>query len=205
MLDEVIQQSILGIAAAHAQYENWTDEREWLSGGAEYIATVQIAKRIRRYVDDVCYVTVEQNIREALINTPRRPRGRRRVRLPRKGRFDIVVWNSGDEAIGVVEVKTRTLVWSSVRRDVGRVCEALAKFPGLRWGLVAYYMHMGEGTYKSAAERIRTRTRTITRNARAHAAESNLSCRRRKGKLVSLDFEEGIEAWRAEVLAFTRN
>ena len=134
MLDEIVQQSIRGIAAAHAQYEKWTDEREWLSNGAEYVATVQIAKRISRYVDDRGYVTVEQNIREALINTPRRLRGRRRVRLPRKGRFDIVVWNSEDEAIGVVEVKTRTLVWSSVKRDVGRVCEALEKFPGLRWG-----------------------------------------------------------------------
>lgn len=205
MLDKVIRQSILGIKAANAQYEEWTDERYWLSGGAEYIATVQIARRIRDFVNEVSYVTVEQNIREALINTPKRSRGRGRVRLSRRGRFDIVVWNSAEKALGVIEVKTRTLVWSSVREDVRRVCEALEKFPGLRWGLVAYYMHMVEGKRKTAADQIRARTKTIARNAENHAAKKKLKCGRHKGRMVTVDFESGTEAWRAEVLAFTRD
>ena len=206
MFEQVIRQSVLGIQASQCQYEHWTGGRDWLSGGAEYVATVQIADRIHRYVDDAGHVTVEHNILETLTHTRgRRPRMGRRVRLPRRGRFDIVVWTPNDHAAGLVEVKTRTVGWSSVRGDVRRVCEALLNFPGLRWGLVAYYMHMEQGVYKPAVQRIATRTDTTARNAKRFALERDLLCDRHSERPVCVSFPDGTTAaWTAEVLAFSR-
>ncbi|MCY3839130.1 MAG: hypothetical protein OXH09_10885 [Gammaproteobacteria bacterium] len=206
MLSQLVGQTVQGIQAAQAQYRKWTEDGWWLSGGAEYLATVNIAQAIHANVQGARYVTVEHNIKDTLTHTRgARKRVRQRVRLPKNGRFDVVVWTPKNHAAAVIEVKTRTLTWASVRGDVRRVCEALLKFDGLRWGLVAYYMDMEQGPLKSAEEKIKTRTLGIANRAKGYAHEKDIRCLRRRGRPRNVEFEDGSAfAWTAEVLVFWR-
>ena len=79
-------------------------------------------------------VTLEHNVRDVL-KAAHGAKGRPADSLPKQGRFDIVVWNAWGPN-GVIEVKTRG--YSTLLRDVRRVCAAVSNAERIRWGLVAY-------------------------------------------------------------------
>lgn len=146
-----------------------------LHAAPEYFATVAIAGRIAK----VDYVTLEQNIDDAVGWS-----GGERIEagaddLSAKGRFDIAVWRDGDEGVkGVIEVKLGTwFTYATVGGDVRRVCAALCRAPRLRWGMCAFHFACWTEVSKPGAERVEERMRNILESSRKHAAENRMTCR----------------------------
>jgi len=125
------------------------DEYTRISGGwrlhaaPEYFATVTIGNRVAE--SNRHYVTLEQNINDAITWSGGSGLRGRAADLSASGRFDIAVWGPGTDGIqGVVEVKLGTwFTYANVAVDVRRVCDALARAEGLRWGMATF--HFGAG------------------------------------------------------------
>ena len=196
-LSEVVDATLRGFSKAQKQYDKLSGGWE-LCWAPEYLATVNIAEQVYKVAS---YVTIEQNIEEALHGAGRR-KDAPAADLPTRGRFDLVVWE-GDGVKGIIEVKmTRYMTYGTVKGDVVRVGEALGRANNLEWGLVAYHNTVWDGSGKRpkpASERIKARSGSIKRRAKAHAADNGLCCTHYLG-----DLSQGHAlAHRAEVLAFT--
>lgn len=209
MLDSELQRLARDVIVG---FDNASGLYRTLSGGwevhmaPEYFCTVKVAENL--YMPGSRYVTMEQNITDALRWTGREGAAEPSGELPRHGRFDIAVWGPGSDGIlGIVEIKeVKYVTFADVKRDVDRVCEAL-KQTKLKWGMVAYHASLWKGDAKtgepkSATERLETRTATIEESARRRAAEFGLRCTRLKGVDRELDDEYQGGIGRAEVLVF---
>ena len=179
-----------GLINAQRTYESW-------SGGSmtppEYFATVSIARSVAR-VPGVAKVTLEHNVR-CVLKAARGGKGRPADTLPKQGRFDIVVWNRRGPN-GVIEVKTRG--YSTLLRDVRRVCDAVRNAERIRWGLVAYLYALEDGDGKSGSERVADGVSSVAERAGRTARRRGSAMRRHRGRPRKRD--KG--AWTAEVLEF---
>ena len=187
---EVARLAKRGLVNAQQLYEAWS--KNW-AAPPEYLATVSIARSVSR-LGGVDKVTLEGNVGDVLY-AAHGGMGRPAESLPRQGRFDIVVWNTWGPN-GVVEVKTRG--YSTLLRDVRRVCDALANAERIRWGLVAYLFAMDDGEGKEGKLRVADGTSSVAARASRIAARRRCTMRRHAGRARS---REG-GAWTAEVLEF---
>ena len=194
--DPVIDTTLKAIARAQDEYESWSGGA-WLWEAPEYMATTGIARAVQR-LETVAYVTMENNVRNAIKNARGSVVGRRNARLSPDGRFDVVVWNTTAPR-GLIEVKTSVGGYSSLRKDVEKLCTALTKATDIRWGLVAYFISLAHGERKGAKERLTDRTDEIARRATESVPRGFRSERRASTVRVN---DGG--AWTAEVLEFTR-
>ena len=158
-----------------------------LHAAPEYFATVAIAKRIAK----VDYVTLEQNIDDAIGWSGGRRLEASADNLSMKGRFDLAVWGEGNEGIkGVIEVKLGTwFTYAKVGGDVRRVCAALRRAPRLRWGMCAFHFACWTEVSKPGAERVDDRMQNILQSSQRHAAKNEMTCRAFFGERT------GVEDW----------
>lgn len=105
MLDSELQRLGQDVIAG---FTNASDRHRTLSGGwevhmaPEYFCTVKVAENL--YKPGSRYVTMEQNITDALRWSGREGEAAPSGELPRHGRFDITLWDPGSEGIlGIVE------------------------------------------------------------------------------------------------------
>ena len=198
-----------------AGFDEAADSYVALSGGwevyraPEYYCTVKIAEKLAE--SDSRYVTLEQNIADALKWTRHSATDGRTANLPQQGRFDIAVWGPGSEGIlGIVEVKeVQFATYANVKGDVERVCTALNQTETLQCGIVAWYASVWDGEAKSGqpksgADRLATRTERIAARAADHAACKSLRCEWLSGthREFADDYQGGVG--RADVLVFQR-
>lgn len=175
------------LVKAQARHELWSG---WWWAPPEYVGTIAIAEAVYR-LEDVAWVTPEHNVGDTLRQAGG-GMGRPAEVLPRRGRFDIVVWG-GFRPVGVIEVKTRG--YSTLKRDVERVCAAIRNARGIRWGVVAFIYAWGDGQQKAGRERVLDRTGSLAAEAEQVVGDFRMGFTRHKGKTRVRD--EG--AWAAEV------
>ena len=143
-------------------------------------------------VEGVAKVTLERNVRE-ILKAAHGGMGRPADSLPKQGRFDIVVWNMWGPN-GVIEVKTRG--YSTLLRDVRRVCDAVSNAERIRWGLVAYLYALNDREGKSGSERVADGVSSIAERASRTARLCRCAIRRYRGR----SRKRAGGAWTAEVL-----
>ena len=194
--EPVIKAVLNGTRAAKRKYDNWSGG--WYLHGAEYVATFCIADAVKK-VDGVSYVTVESNVRNAIKDAGGSLRGVGLKTVPQGYRFDIAVWNT-KEIRGVIEVKTSVWGFSYIEKDIAKVCSILGKVKLVRWGLIAYFASMRDGSQRVAKERLRNRTENIFVGARDYLADSDFSAARHNSRIEV----EGDSAWTCEVLEITK-
>ena len=192
----IIDAVLKSIASAQREYENWSGGA-WLWEAPEYMATTGIARAVQG-IESVAYVTMENNVRTAIKDAGGNVVGRRNARLSLEGRFDVVVWNITAPR-GLIEVKTSVGGYSSVRKDVRKLCTALMKANDIRWGLVAYFLSFADGERKAARDRLADRTANIARRA-AEDVPREFRLKRRNSTIRVND--DG--AWTTEVLEIRR-
>lgn len=158
----VIEATLRAIATAQRDYERWSGG-DWLWAAPEYMATTAIARALHR-LDQVRYVTMEGNVRQAMENAGGNLVGRPNSRLNLEGWFDVVAWNTRGPR-GLIEAKTTVSGYSQLAGDVQKLKTALAKAQDIRWGLVAYFVSLAHGVHKDAKARVVTRTAEIARRA----------------------------------------
>ena len=195
--DPVIKATLEGIATAKKKYECWSGG--YYLQGAEYIATFCIADAVQK-LDKVSYVTVEKNAHTAITDAGGKLVGGGRTNIQFGARFDIAVWNS-TQVRGLIEVKTNVWGFSYVQRDIEKLSQAISKVKLLRWGLVAYFASMQDGSKKDARGRLNDRIQTISDRAIDYAAKEGYSIKRHPS---SIRDDDGW-AWTAEVLEVRRN
>lgn len=142
----------------------------------EYFATVAIAKRLAK----VHYVTLEQNINNAVAWSGGQQLEANADNLSSKGRFDLAVWGKkeNDAIQGVIEVKLGTwFTYATVGGDVRRVCAALRRAPRLDWGMCAFHFACWREVSKPGAARVDERMRRILESSQRHAAKNGMTCR----------------------------
>lgn len=180
------------LVRAQARHEAWSG---WWWAPPEYVATVEIAQAVSR-LDDVAWVTPEHNVRDTL-RLAGGGMGRPAAKLPKQGRFDIVVWQ-GNRPNGVIEVKTRS--YATLLADVARVCAAIRNAQGIRWGLVAFIYAWGDGTEKRGRRRVLARTASLATQAQNLAYGEGMAFTRHCGRTRERD--DG--AWAPEVFEIRR-
>ncbi len=151
-----------GLFKAHERYETWSG---WWWRPPECLALYEIADAVHR-LEKVYWVTPEFSVRETL-SEARVGKGRPPKVLPKQGRFDIVVWNSRNPE-GVIEVKTRGDT-SPLEKDVERVCNAISRTTGIRWGVVAFMCARDDVESKSGKDRVRERLDKLSATAQTVA------------------------------------
>ena len=145
-----------------------------LHAAPEYFATVTVARRVAK----TDYVTLEQNINDVIELCGGERLETDTDSLSGSGRFDVAVWPPGESVKGIVEVKLGTwFTYANVEGDVARVCAALKRAPGLRWGMCAFHFACWTGVSKPGAERVKERMANIACASRKHAAEIGVACR----------------------------
>lgn len=196
----VIKQTLRTIAKAQQEYIKWTDT-DWLSDGPEYLATTTIAREVQK-LDEVAYVTLENNVRSAIKDAGGTTKGRLKRGFKIDGRFDVAVWNK-QEPRGLFEVKTRVWGYWNLRDDLVKLCTSLNKAKRVRWGLVAYFIACEDSKIKSgksAKEWIEIKTERTAEKAELHATRLSKRVCRYQSKIQG----EGELAWTAEVLEIRR-
>ena len=154
--DMVIKASLESLARAQIEYDRWVGESWWRL--PEYVASVCVARAITK--SDATYVTIESNVKNAILIAQGDLRGRH-GRLSRlDGRFDIVVWNK-TEPRGVIEIKSSPCQHGPIVKDVKRICSTLNRTSNIRWGLIAYTIVIPNGKRKTAKVRLTQRTESI--------------------------------------------
>ena len=175
-----------------------------LHAAPEYFATVTIARSIAK----ADYVTLEQNVNDAVSWSGGTRFEGRAENLPGSGRFDIAVWRGGDEGVkGVVEVKLGTwFTYGNVRGDVSRVCEALDRARGLEWGMSVFHFACWTEVSKTGGERMDERMNNILEGAKRDAAEKGMTCREFLGQRTDVEDWNGLGdgCARSGVLLFER-
>ena len=172
----------------------------------EYFATVEIARAIAK--PGKRYVTLEQNVNDAVGWAKGKRFEGNAGSLPAQGRFDIAVWGSGDDGPrATIEVKLGTyFTYGSVSGDVERSCDALARAPRLRWAMSVFHFacwqYEGQSSGKSGKARVRDRTKTIVERAKAYAQDKGVACREFVGDMAKTG--DGGSAC-ATVLLFERD
>lgn len=207
-LEQLAKEVIAGFAAAAQDYVN-------ISGGwevyraPEYYCTVKVGEKLAGRPGT--YVTLEQNIQQALDWSVRREGTEQAARLPEHGRFGIAVWGPGTEGIvGIIEIKEVEFpTYAKVKGDVERVCDALKRTENIRWGMSALHASIWDGDAKSGepksgADRLEERTENMVAGAKEHAKCLGLKCEWVAGCVREFkdEFQGGVG--RADVVVFHR-
>ena len=174
-----------------------------LHAAPEYLATVTIARKVAKSH----YVTLEQNINDVIEWCGGARLETETHNLSGSGRFDIAVWPPGKSVKGIVEVKLGTwFTYANVEGDVTRVCAALERAPGLRWGMCAFHFACWTEVSKPGAERVKERMDNILCASRKHAAELGMTCREFFSEPAGVEDWHGLEGGSAAsaVLVFER-
>ena len=192
----IVKTTLRAIAQAHGDYKSWSGG-DWLWKAPEYMATTSIARALHR-LPVVKYVTMENNVRDAIEDAGGSLVGRPNRKLNLEGRFDLVVWNTrGPRAL--IEVKTNPRAYAPLCDDIHELCAALAKAADIHWALVAYYDSFRPGEYKNARERLRDHTNGIWQRA-LDVVPSGIKITRHQSAVRS----SGRSAWTAEALEIRR-
>lgn len=189
---EVVGAAKRGLVNAQRTYESWSG---WWWAPPEYVATVGVARAVHR-LESVKWVTLEHNVRDAL-REARGGMGRPAKNLSKQGRFDVVVWGPGKPQ-GVIEIKTRG--YTTLEKDVERVCSAIRNAKGIRWGLVAYVYASADGEEKEGKDRVSDRLKGIADRAERLVCRREMHFERHRG--IPRVREGG--AWTVEVLEIRR-
>lgn len=197
--EEVIKQTLNAIAYANRQYEEWSNG-DWLDSAPEYMATTKIAEYIKE-VPQVSSVTLENNVKATIEETGGNWKGRRSMRLPIAGRFDIAVWNKSAPR-GLIEVKTSVWGFWNLRNDVEKLSKALDRGKDLRWALVAYFLSFPDSTRSSARLRVKKKSEQIRLSTVTHLNKQKFD--KRVSHHPSTIRVNDDWAWTAEVLKIHR-
>ena len=192
----VIGATLGAIAKAQRDYARWSGG-DWLWAAPEYMATTAIARALHG-LEQVRYVTMENNVHEAIDYAGGSLVGRPNSRLNLQGRFDVVAWNTRGPR-GLIEVKTTVSGYAQLSPDVQKLKTALKKAPDIRWGLVAYFASFSHGPRKDAKARVVDRTDGI-----ANRASEELSVEYTVTRHASSVRVRPGGAWTAEVLEIRR-
>lgn len=193
----VVEATLRGIRSGTKEYEKWSGYYPWVRDAPEYMVTTAIARAVHN-IDAVAFVTVENNVRNAMKNTGGNIVGRPTHRLNLDGRFDLVVWNMQGPR-GMIEVKTNVSGYSSLASDVDKLRTALAKSADMRWGLVAYFIAFQNGVRKRGEDRVYERAKAIAERA-AREAGGRYRVSRHPGMVCRVPGG----AWTGEVLEVRR-
>ena len=193
----IVEATLRAIARAHSDYKKWSGG-DWLGYAPEYMATTSIARTLHQ-LSDVRYVTMENNVRDAIEDAGGSLIGRPNRELNLEGRFDLVVWNTrGPRAL--IEVKTDPRSYKDFLDDIHELCVALAKAADIHWAMMAYYDSFCPGEYKTAKERLCDHTNEIWKRTLKDVESSGIRATRHQS---AVRISEG-SAWTAEALELRR-
>lgn len=189
--EPVATKTLKGFQRADVQYTAMSGG--WrLHTAPECFAVVEIAKQIVK--PGSRYVTLEQNINDAVGWSGGKRFQGSAGSLPASGRFDIAIWGAGTDWIqGVVEVKLgRWFTYSSIAGDIERLCEALDRARDLQWGMSAFHFACWTEVEKSGRARLEDRTRKIVHRAKEYAKRNGATCREFLGNPVAVEDWNGL-------------
>ena len=178
-MDEVIENTLKGIAKAQREYER--SSGCWLWEAPEYFMTTCIAREISSHRQFGYSVTLENNVRAAIDDAGGMGRGRPRNDLRPDGKFDILLWWANDTPRTVIEVKKHIRQFRRIRSDVARICGVLNQADTIRNGLVAYYSSLA-GEPRQLRRLMSDRLATIEDEARKYVERREMildHCHRR--------------------------
>ena len=141
-MEEVIQNTLKGIARAQREYERWSGC--WLWEAPEYFMTTYIAREIASHRNFDYSVTLENSVKAAIDDAGGMGQGRPRNDLRPHGRFDILLWWANNTPRTVIEVKRHIRQFRPIQSDVARICSVLNQADTIRNGLVAYYSSLAD-------------------------------------------------------------
>lgn len=193
----IIEATFDGFEIAHDTYMDWSGGFDLT--GVEHVATFCIAEKIQG-LDSVSFVQLEQNARNARYHGGGTLQGIGLKTLPLLARVDVAVWNSIPKVKGVIEIKTSNVSFSNLQKDIDKVCAVLKDAGSAQWGLVAYYLSLGEGKWKSAKEKIQDRTKNNCCRAREYVRKKGFKLVHRNRPITVY----GGWAWGTEILKISR-
>ena len=201
-MDEVIRNTLAGIAKAHADYERWTGG-DWLFYAPEYLLTTYIAQEIATHRDHGYYLSLEHNARHAIREAGGLRAGRPRQDLRLGGRFDILLWWAKGTPRAIIEVKKHVSAFEHIEEDVSRICSVLKQKKdirqGIRQGLVAYYTSHDSDSKKLEKFLLR-RLEGIETGTREYVEDRELSLKHHRAEINIVD----DSGWVAAVLEISR-
>ena len=198
LMKETVKATLKGIISSQEQYESWSGGC-WLWEAPEYLITTCIAKRLSTLDVPNLYITLENNVRQAMEHAGGLTRGRPPHTLRLDGKFDILLWE-GDTPRVVIEVKNRINSYAELLNDVDRICAVLRKQQGesIRNGLVAFYTSKyKEGDEEGVVDFVKNRLDRIEGNVRKYVEEMDMTLKSFKRSTVR---RENDSAWAAAVL-----
>ena len=187
-----------GINNAFSQYMKWANR--WLDHAPEYFVTCKIAERLAK-VAGTNSITLEAPIAETLGEARAQGPGRSHSKLPRSGRFDIILWNPprGVKQSPRVIIEVKHPIYLNVKnqlKDVERICRALNKGGNrntVKFGVLAFYSasETPKMKHRNASIRLRSRLEPIENSIRSIAKTQACKSSLKKGRVHKRD----DEAW----------
>lgn len=138
-MTKIVDACLEGIIQAQEQYECWSGGC-WLWEAPEYFVTTSIAAQMSRFRPSSLYWTLENNVRQAMVDGGGLPRGRPPLALRLDGKFDILLWDDVTPKVAI-EVKNQFISYGGILADVERICAVLDKQRdmSIQDGIVCFY------------------------------------------------------------------
>ena len=196
-IENIIKKTLSGFSKAQRDCE-WQSDY-WLDEAPESMIRTYIAKEIAKK----CSLMQEARVRDIIDEANGLGPGAIRKNARLNGKVDIVVYQTDGKPKAIIEIKKVNIElggFSSIEADVERIIGLLKRSRKIiQCGLVAYYTEC-EG--EKAAEKCRSKVKTIKRDAYTRIKENGLNLRQhpKDPKPKSVD----DSAWIAVVLEISK-
>ena len=196
----VLKKTKSAIAKAQQDYEDWSGGY-WLWKASEYMLTMYIAREIANIDGHSYYLTVENNVREALQDAGGLTRGRLRDALRPKGKMDILLWWGSGYPRAVIEVKNQVGGFGQLKPDIDRICNILRKKKTtFQCGVMAFYSSCRDAEGKPSKRRISSRLKNLESTGREFVRSKGMKLETHATKPKV----DGDSAWVAAAWKITR-
>lgn len=125
-----------------------------------------------RYVSEETFVSFETSV-SWLEDFISRPRGAGCIpgKLRDRQRFDITVWSKGGSVAGLIEIKDQPILSArALSSDPKKICDALRRWPSLRWGMFLFSVRSSESNrYSSRRAEVEAKSNKYLGQVEAHS------------------------------------
>lgn len=144
--DKILRATIKGLNIAQEKYLQWTNDKQSVGTGAEYVLTTYVADEIYKVYQD--YIFVEKSIKEMIEdNSEHNDINSEIFRFSRiNGRADIALYKKSETPKAIIELKNR-VSWLNlgIKQDIERI-ESLVVNNILEFGVVAFVTEIEKNT-----------------------------------------------------------
>lgn len=173
--DEILEACIDGINTSFMEYLEWSGGY-WLWNAPEYLITVNIFKCLSEIQKSAKYITLEDNVRDTLIDANINLQGNLTEEMRPNGRADIIFWWGNGTPRGIIEVKNRTYQKTKIQKDLNRIYLMLNENSNIEFGVTAFYID-GNYKHKNPTDTIEKRIKEEFISNIEQEIENNLQCR----------------------------